>query len=140
MVATILLHDVVEDCNVPLSALPVNDNVKRGVKFMTISPFEGEEKDATKRRYYNELIECKEALFCKGLDRFMNLSTMEGVMDEKSIKKNILETHNLLMPVLHLAKSRYPELSDALHIIRTNLRALYVSLATVHGIELSFKK
>ena len=140
MVATILLHDVVEDCGVPLSALPVNDNVKRGVKFMTITPFEGEEKDATKRRYYNELIECKEALFCKGLDRFMNLSTMEGIKDEKSIKKNILETHNLLMPVLHRAKSRYPELSDALHIIRTNLRALYVSLAVVHGIELDFSK
>ena len=138
MVATILLHDVVEDCAVPLSALPVNDNIKRGVKFMTITPFEGEDKAAIKRRYFNELIESKEALICKGLDRFMNLSTMEGVMDERSIKKNVIETHELLMPVLHSAKSRYPELSDALHIIRTNLRALYVNLAIVHRIELDF--
>ncbi len=139
MVAIILLHDVVEDCGVPLSALPVNENIKRGVKFMTISPFDGEDKIATKRRYFNELIECKEALLCKGLDRFMNLSTMEGVMEEAAIKKNIIETHELLMPVLKRAKDRYPELSDALHIIRTNLRSLYFTLAAVHHIELEHK-
>ena len=28
IVATILLHDVCEDCNIPLSALPVNEVVK----------------------------------------------------------------------------------------------------------------
>ena len=138
MVATILLHDVVEDCGVPLSALPVNENVKRGVKFMTIAPYDGEDKLTTKRRYFNELIECKEALICKGLDRFMNLSTMEGVKDEESIKKNVIETHELLMPVLRRAKDRYPELSDALHIIRVNLRALYINLAVVHGVELNY--
>ncbi|MBR5389294.1 bifunctional (p)ppGpp synthetase/guanosine-3',5'-bis(diphosphate) 3'-pyrophosphohydrolase [Candidatus Saccharibacteria bacterium] len=138
MVATILLHDVVEDCGVPLSTLPVNDNIKRGVKYMTITPFEGEEKAAMKRRYFRELIESKEALMCKGIDRFMNLSTMEGIMDEDSIKKNIIETHELLMPVLHDAKNRYPELSNALHIIRASLRAIYVNLAIVHNIELDF--
>lgn len=137
MVATILLHDVVEDCGVPLSALPVNENIKRGVKFMTISPlFEGEDKAVTKRRYFNELIESKEALLCKGLDRFMNLSTMEGVMGEESIRNNVIETHELLMPVLKRAKDIYPELSDALHIIRTNLRSLYYTLAAAHNIDL----
>ncbi len=138
IIATILLHDVVEDCGVPLSALPVNDNIKRGVKFMTIEPFEGEEKVETKRRYFNELLESKEALICKGLDRFMNLSTAEGVMSEESIVKNVVETHELLMPVLKRAKNKYPELSDALHIIRINLRVLYTTLAIVHKVELNF--
>lgn len=138
MVATILLHDVVEDCGVPLSALPVNETIKRGVKFMTIDPYEGEDKPTTKRRYYNELIESREALICKGLDRFMNLATAEGVMSEESIVKNIKETHELLMPVLKQAKNRYPELSDALHIIRTDLRVLYTTLAIVHNVDLEF--
>lgn len=138
MVATILLHDVVEDCGVSLSTLPVNETVRRGVKFMTITPYEGEDKSTVKRRYYNELIESREALVCKGLDRFMNLSTAEGIMDEASIIKNIKETHEMLMPVLKQAKSRYPELHDTLHIIRTDLRVLYTTLATVHNVELKF--
>ena len=138
MIATILLHDVVEDCGVPLSALPVNENVKRGVKFMTIEPFAGEDKMTVKHRYFNELLESKEALICKGLDRFMNLSTAEGVMSEESIIKNVKETHELLMPILKRAKNKYPDLSDALHIIRINLRVLYTTLAVVHKVELDF--
>lgn len=139
MIATILLHDVCEDCDVPISALPVNEVVRRGVRHMTIASYPGEEKAETKRRYYNELLECKEALVCKGLDRFMNLSTMEGVLSVEDIDKNVKETHNLLMPVLKRAKDKWPELSDALHIIRTNLRVLYIALASFHDIELSFE-
>ena len=138
IIATILLHDVCEDCGIPLSALPVNEVVRRGVRHMTIAPYPGEEKPETKRRYFNELLECKEALICKGIDRYMNLSTMEGIIEEERIVKNVKETHELLMPVLKRAKDKWPELSDALHIIRTNLRVQYVTLATVHNIELSF--
>ena len=100
IVATILLHDVCEDCNVPLAALPVNDVVKRGVKYMTIRAYDDEEKMATKRRYFRELLESREAVVCKAFDRYMNLNDMEGALSEEAIVKNILETHELLMPVL----------------------------------------
>ncbi|MBQ6396076.1 hypothetical protein IJH89_00645 [Candidatus Saccharibacteria bacterium] len=136
MIATILLHDVCEDCGVPLSALPVNEVVRRGVKHMTIAYYPGEEKPEGKRRYFNELIECKEALICKGIDRYANLSTMEGVVEEERIIKNVRETHELLMPVLKRGKDKWPELADALHIIRTNLRNTYGLLATVHHVDL----
>ena len=74
IIATILLHDVCEDCNIPLSALPVNDVVRQGVKLMTIRPFHGEEKIETKRRYFNELLDSKEAVICKAFDRYANLN------------------------------------------------------------------
>lgn len=136
IIATILLHDVCEDCNIPLSALPVDDVVKRGVKLMTIRPFLGEEKQETKRRYFNELLESREAIVCKAFDRYTNLNDAEWGLSEEAIVKNIRETHELLMPILKEAKYEYPELSDMLHTIRTALKLTLRLMAKYHNVEL----
>ena len=136
IIATILLHDVCEDCNIPLSALPVNEVVKHGVKLMTIHPLRGEEKLETKKRYFNELLDSREAIICKAFDRYANLSDSEGVLTEEAIVKNIRETHELLMPVLKEAKYEYPELSDMLHTIRTALKRILVLMAYYHKVQL----
>lgn len=136
IIATILLHDVCEDCNIPLSALPVNNIVKHGVKLMTIKPFLGEEKSETKRRYYNELLEAKEAIVAKGFDRYANLNDMEGVLSEEAIVKNIRETHEFLLPTLKEAKYMYLELSDMLHGIRKELKNTVKMMAYYHKIKL----
>ena len=136
IIATILLHDVCEDCNIPLSALPVNEVIRHGVKLMTIRPYQGEEKIETKRRYFNELLDSKEAVICKGFDRYANLNDAEGVLSEEAIIKNIRETHELLMPTLKEAKYEYPELSDMLHTIRTQLKRTLVMMAAHHKVEL----
>ena len=136
IIATILLHDVCEDCNIPLSALPVNDRVKQGVKYMTIRKFDGEEKTETKRRYFHELLDSREAIICKAFDRYANLNDAEGVLSEEAIIKNIIETHELLMPVLREAKYEYPELSDMLHTIRTALKRTLRMMAYFHGVTL----
>ncbi len=136
IIATILLHDVCEECNIPVSALPVNDVVKRGVKLMTIRPLQGEEKVETKRRYFNELLESREAIVCKAFDRNANLNDAEGTLSEEAIVKNIRETHELLMPVLREAKYEYPELSDMLHTIRGSLKRTLKLMARYHNVEL----
>lgn len=136
IIATILLHDVCEECNIPVSALPVNDVVKRGVKLMTIRPLQGEEKVETKRRYFNELLESREAIVCKAFDRNANLNDAEGTLSEEAIVKNIRETHELLMPVLREAKYEYPELSDMLHTIRGSLKRTLKLMARYHDVEL----
>ena len=136
IIATILLHDVCEDCNIPLTALPVNDAVRTGVKLMTIRPYEGEDKLETKRRYFNELLDSREAVICKAFDRNANLNDSEGALPEEAIVKNIRETHELLMPVLKEAKYVYPELSDMLHTVRTALKRTINLMALYHHVEL----
>ena len=136
IIATILLHDVCEDCNIPLSALPVNEVVRQGVKLMTIRPFQGEEKLETKRRYFHELLDSREAIICKAFDRYANLNDAEGALTEDAIVKNIRETHEFLMPVLKEAKYEYPELSDMLHTIRTALKRTVKLMARYHNVEL----
>ena len=56
VIATILLHDVCEDCGVGLAELPVNSAVRRGVELMTFRVMEGETKEIAKNRYYKTAI------------------------------------------------------------------------------------
>lgn len=132
IIATVLLHDVVEDCGVEVDNLPVNGTVKVGVKYMTVRPLEGEDKAATKRRYFMQLIESREAIVTKALDRYDNLSDMAGILDEKSIIKNIKETRDLLLPVLKEAKEKWVDLADILFVLRTNIRNINDTLAAIY--------
>ena len=136
IIATILLHDVCEDTGTELAELPFNGTIRRGVRFMTFRQYDNENKQEAKKRYFHELLESKEALICKGLDRFMNLSTMEGVKSGEAIEKNVRETDELLLPVMKEGKEKWPELSDFLFVMRANIRAVNDTLAAAHGIEL----
>lgn len=124
-IATILLHDVVEDCGVRIKYLPVNENIKKAVQYMTIQKFETDaSKIETKCRYFNELLECPEALICKAIDRYNNLSDMAFNLSADAVGKNCAETDELLLPVLREAKEKYPELNDILFVLRINLTTL----------------
>lgn len=135
IIATILLHDVCEDCKIPLTALPGNDVIKRGVELMTFTYLPGEDKPTAKKRYFNELLKSREAIICKAFDRYANLNDAEGVLDEEAIVKNIRETHDLLMPTLKRAKYKYTELSSMLRAIRSKLKNTINMMAYYHHIE-----
>ena len=125
IIATVLLHDVPEDCGVPIDYLPVNATIRNGVKHMTIQKFDTDlDKIETKCRYFNELIDSREALICKALDRYNNLSDAPMSLTPDAIAKNVAETEILLLPVLKKAKNLYPDLADILFILRTNLNVL----------------
>jgi len=137
LIATMLLHDVCEDCGVKIENLPFNDTIRKGVKYMTIGEFPGEVKLETKRRYYNELPESQVAVICKAADRYYNLATMQGVMPPKSIVKNVVETHCLLLPMLKAARKKWTNWSDILYVYETNILALNNTLAAFHGVILN---
>lgn len=125
IVATILLHDVVEDCGVKVEYLPVNDTVKRAVRYMTVTRFDTDlDKIEIKCRYFNELLDCREALICKALDRYNNLADMPICFTEDAMGKNVAETEVLLLPILKRAKERYADLADILFVLRTNITTL----------------
>ena len=92
VIATILLHDVCEDCDVAIEELPVNDKVKRGVELMTFSVMDDETKETAKVRYYNLLPSSKEAAYTKLLDRCHNVSTMAGAFSKAKLLAYIDET------------------------------------------------
>lgn len=137
MIAVMILHDVCEDTGTMVEELPFNEQIRRGVRYMTYERLEGESREEAKHRYFYSLLECREALICKALDRFMNLSTMEGILSEEAVVKNVRETDELLLPVLRQGKEKWPELADLLFVLRANLRAVNDTLAAAHGLTLS---
>ena len=133
IIATILLHDVPEDCSVPVDYIPVNSVIRDAVKHMTITKFDTDvDKIETKCRYFNELLESREALICKALDRYNNLSDAPLSLSPDAVAKNVAETEVLLLPVLKSAKAIYADLADALFIMRTNLEVLVGILKKQH--------
>lgn len=123
-IATILLHDVCEDCGVSLEELPVNDDVRRGVQLMTFTAMDGETKDAAKKRYYNMLIQSKEAVITKLIDRCHNVSSMAGTFSIEKLKSYIDETRTYVLPLLRKAKDRYPEESDRLFTLKYHITSV----------------
>lgn len=125
IIATILLHDIVEDCAIDVYSLPVNDVIKNAVKYVTVQSFKTDKnKIETKRRYFNNLLESKEALICKAIDRYNNLSDMPFALSDDAIGKNAAETDILLLPILKEAKEKWPDLSNTLFVLRTNIRSI----------------
>ena len=139
LMATILIHDVVEDTNVTVNDLPFSDRIRRSVKYMTVASFEDEAKSATKQRYYNNLLEDDNALICKGFDRRDNLSTIIE-LPEVSIVKNILETNIFLLPIMHEAKEKWPNLSNILHILRSDIKHMNNILAHCYNVDQNDKQ
>lgn len=125
IMATLLLHDVLEDCGVSVEQLPFNDVIKQAVKYMTVIRFETDrDKRETKSRYYRNLLENKIAVVCKAIDRYNNLSDMPFALSADAIGKNAAETDLFLLPILKEAKEKWADLSDILFVLRTNIRSV----------------
>jgi len=124
IIATILLHDVCEDCGVSLQELPVNNVVRRGVQLITFTVLDGETKEIAKTRYYNMLIQSKEAVITKLIDRCHNVSSMAGTFSIEKLKSYIDETRTYVLPLLRQAKDHYPEESDRLFTLKYHITSV----------------
>lgn len=139
LLATLLLHDTLEDEGVLVMDLPVDDETKRAVECMTIRKMSGETKLDSKKRYYSNLATNCYAILGKGFDRRNNLSTMATDMPMSSIVKNCFETRFFLIPLLKDSKLNWPEYSNQIHTLRTDLTGYVNTLSVLAGIDLSYK-
>ena len=136
IVATILLHDVCEDCGVGVAELPVNDTVKHAVDLMTFRVMERETKEIAKNRYYNMLLESREAAMTKLIDRCHNVSSMAGTFSVEKLKSYIEETRHYVLPLLRKVKHQYPEESDILFVLKYHIVSVVDSIeATIQVFE-----
>lgn len=136
LIATLLLHDLREDAHVAIAEMPFNGRIKNGVKYMSLIRFDDESKYELKKRYYNELLESKEATIGKGFDRYNNLTTMSASFTDEKVRKNVVETDLLLLPTLKKAEDLWPEASNLLHLLRTSIRGINDIYALAYKVRL----
>lgn len=130
-IATILLHDVCEDCGIDVNELPVNSIVKNGVSAMTFFVQEGETKADAKKRYYDNMISSKEATLTKLIDRCHNVSSMAHVFSKVKLRQYIGETNEYVLPLLRKAKNVYPEMTDILFVLKYHICSVINSIEAV---------
>ena len=128
VIATILLHDVCEDCGVSLEELPVNDAIRHSVGLMTFSIMDGESKEVAKNRYYNMILEDRAATLTKLIDRCHNVSSMAGTFSRAKLKAYIDETRQYVLPLLQKAKQAYPEDSNVLFLLKYHITSVVDSI------------
>lgn len=136
VIATILLHDVCEDCDVSLQELPVADAVRHNVELMTFSVMNGESKEIAKNRYYNMILQTRAATLTKLIDRCHNVSSMAGTFSKDKLNVYIEETRHYVLPLLRKAKIQYPEDSDILFALKYHISSVVDSIeATILAYE-----
>ena len=128
VIATILLHDVCEDCDVSLQELPVNAQICRSVSLLTFEIMNGESKEIAKNRYYNMILQDRAATLTKLIDRCHNVSSMAGTFSEEKLRAYIEETRQYVLPLLRNAKSAYPEDSDILFVLKYHMTSVVDSI------------
>ena len=141
IVATILLHDVCEDRGVSVAELPFSDSAKKGVELMTFRVMDGETKETAKNRYYNMMLQSREATLTKLIDRCHNVSSMAGTFSVEKLKSYIEETRHYVLPLLKKAKSVYPEDADMLFLLKYHIVSVVDSIeATIEVFESELSK
>lgn len=128
LIATILLHDVIEDTDATYEDLGVNERIQEAVRLVTFEMIEGMTKEESKKRYYEELSKDKIAAMVKLLDRCNNVSTMATGFNSEKMAEYIEETQNYVFPVLDWVKHEYDDYYDAAFLLKYQLLSVMESL------------
>ena len=123
IIATLLLHDVCEDCDVRPDALPVSEKTREAVRLLTRVKGEALEP------YYRQIGENRIAAIAKLFDRCNNVSTMAGVFTLAKTQEYIDETRGYVLPLLRQAKDQWPEDSNLFFVLK------YHIISVVDGLE-----
>ena len=131
ILATVLLHDVCEDCNVTPDELPVAEPIKRSLGKLTFEVLAGETKEQAKARYFAAIPGDRVATIVKVIDRCNNISTMAVSFSRKKIAEYIDETEQYVMPLLVVMKNMYPERYNAAFLLKYQMLGILESLKSM---------
>ncbi|MBR2544276.1 hypothetical protein IKF04_03180 [Candidatus Saccharibacteria bacterium] len=160
MVATILLHDVIEEtyqkdrldgdslgirldragyADRMARSLLIKSNIRESVILLTTLPASDEtpeQKAERKEAYFANIDRRLESIVTKLFDRIDNLLDAPGNLSREAIVKNLLETAQLLIPAAVRAEKKYPDEANLIRGIRIILECLTCVLAPIYGVEL----
>lgn len=138
-IAAAILHDVVEDCDIQSPYIDLGKNYNLSDEVIDIvllltKPKDYKTSDPKEEKYYSKIKTNKKALIIKLSDRANNLSTIDAFTKEKMINY-IDETKNLIFPLCKYGKAYYPELSNAITIIKYQMVSICETIESLYDIS-----
>ena len=137
LLAAAVLHDVVEDCDLPnkgremVEVDHLEEEVWRIVIILSKPP-KGEPYDP--KAYFNGILEIWKATLIKIADRANNCTTMQ-VFKEERRKNYIRETSEYIYPLCAEGKRKYPQFSNIIRILENLIVSICESLASLLGMQ-----
>lgn len=118
LLATILLHDVCEECGVSPASLPMNRSIQNAVALVT------REDDESKAQYYAHIGENPIATLTKLIDRCHNVSHMSMAFNRKKLMSYMDETNRYVLPLLEQAREKWPQYNKQYWLIEYQIRSI----------------
>lgn len=126
--AVIFLHDIVEDCDVPIKDIYTAFGELVGVGVGLMSDIDSQGADKPLASYYSSMVESPIASIAKGIDRMHNFQSMMSVFSDPKKSRYIEETREHLIPMLKNARKRYspqePAYQNVKHILLTQMELI----------------
>ncbi len=124
LLSAALLHDVSEDCGVPVDELPVNDATKKAVKLLTKDEDVRRKTRAQAERYYKAISANRIASIVKLLDRCNNISGMAAAFSQEKMAGYIRETEDYIYPLMDTTSVRFPEYANQVFLIKYHMMSV----------------
>lgn len=123
VLASIMLHDVCEDCGVKPEELPFPNEIQEIVALLTKDESRKHEEGYT-AEYYRALAMNPKSAIIKALDRCNNVSTMATAFRTEKLIAYIKETEEYGYPLFDYIKENYLEYNDAIYVIKYQVMSL----------------
>jgi GTP pyrophosphokinase len=128
ILASLLFHDVVEDCSITADQLPVDKEVQQIVSYLTFIPNKDVDKEVQKFLHYERMQQCEKACICKLFDRCHNVSSMSGTFTREKIDEYINETYTHVLPLYRIVKDKWPKYQDILFALKFHICSVVDSI------------
>ena len=136
--AAAILHDVIEDCNLPYDGKEFIDHYNLPKEVVDIVLLLTKKKGIPENIYYDKIKEDKRALIIKLADRTNNCSTMVEAFTKDKLISYVEETVDLIYPLCAYAKEYYPELSNAVTIIKYHIVSICETISSLFNKHTSY--
>lgn len=123
IIASCLLHDVIEDCGKKPEDLPVSDEIREIVMLLTHEKTNDDNRDEVMDAYYKRIVANPKAALVKCIDRCNNLTTMSWGLSRDKIYRMIKETEDYYPALIKAIKST-PEYNNAAWLLQYHIESM----------------
>lgn len=124
IISACMLHDVVEDCNVSATELPVDEETREIVSLLTKpEDMKDDNRSQKLKLYYDKIGSNPKAAFIKCLDRCNNLSTLSWGLKKERQYRMIKETEEYYPRLLKVLKNT-TEFNNAAWLLKYQMETI----------------
>jgi len=122
ILATAMLHDVIEDCNIVASQLRlvyrISEQIVNNVQILSKNEYTVDEQ------YFKTMEDSPQCTLVKLADRCNNVSTMVGAFTNEKMISYIEETRRFIIPLAKIGRKKFPQYTDQIYYMKYHLESI----------------